>query len=93
MGMLDALWHVLNLFAPAVAVGALASALTKLLWRKELRASSWLRMWAWSAVAGGFAALGAVVVLGHDGQMLGYGALVLACSLALWWSSFGPGRR
>ena len=36
MGPLDAFWHLLNFFAPAVGVGLIAAALAKLLWRREL---------------------------------------------------------
>ena len=44
MGPLDALWHLLNLLAPAVGVGLLASAAAKLLWRRALKAVAWTRL-------------------------------------------------
>jgi hypothetical protein len=34
-----------------------------------------------------------LLVLGRDGKMATYGAMVLACALTLWWRAFGPGRR
>ena len=36
MGPIDALWHLLNFFIPAVGVGCLGAAAVKLLWRRGL---------------------------------------------------------
>jgi hypothetical protein len=90
---LDAFWHVLNFFGPAIGVGLLSAALAKLLWRRELKAASWLRLAAWAAGAGALASIASLVLLGRDGKMLGYGAVLLACTLALWWVGFKPLRR
>jgi hypothetical protein len=93
MGPFDALWHLLNLFAPALGVGLLASVGTKLLWRRHLAAVPWKWLAAWACGTGMLVSLVMLVLLGGDGQVLGHAALVLACSLALWWAGFGPGRR
>jgi hypothetical protein len=93
MGPLDALWHLLNFFAPALLVSAMAAALTKLLWWRQLRSASWGRLWAWSATFAGAVSIAGLVVLGRDGKMLTYGAMVASCALGLWWSAFGPNRR
>jgi hypothetical protein len=93
MGPLDALWHLGNLFVPALALGLLSATLAKLFWWRDLRSVAWLRL---AAPAGGVAVLVTViglVVSGHDGKMATYGAMVLGCALALWWRGFGPGRR
>jgi hypothetical protein len=85
---LDALWHLINLFAPALGVGFLASALAKLLWRGELRRVAWLRL---GSLASGVAAavlLGGLVLLGHDGRIATYAAMVAATALSLWWFGF-----
>ena len=93
MGPLDLLWHLLNLLAPALALGAIAAALAKLLWRRELAAVSWRRLAAWGAGASLLALLGGLVISGRDGRMSSYLAMVLANALALWWVGFGPRRR
>jgi hypothetical protein len=82
MGPLDALMHLGNLFLPGVALGALAAALAKLLWRRELAPVSFQRL-----------AVPAALAFGRDGKMATYAGMVLACALTLWWRGFGPGRR
>ena len=52
MGPLDALWHLANLFVPALALGALAAACAKLLWRRDLAGVSWRRLAVPAATAG-----------------------------------------
>ena len=55
MGPIDALWHLLNFFAPAFGVGVLTALMAKLLWRRSLRSASLQRLGAW-----------AVAELAHD---------------------------
>ena len=93
MGPLDALNHLLNLFLPALGLGLLASAATKLLWRRELAAVGWRRLAVSASVVSALVVLGGLVLFGRDGKMATYGAMVLACALTLWWRGFGPGRR
>ena len=93
MGPLDALWHVLNLFAPALGLGLLASSLSKLLWRHALAAVPWRRLAAWACTAALLAQVAGLLLSGHDGRMATYAAMVLASTMALWWVGFGPGRR
>ena len=93
MGALDVVWHVSNLFLPALALGALAAALAKLLWRRELAAASWLHLAGPASLANASVALAGLVLLGRDGKMLMYGSMVVACALTLWWQGFGPGRK
>jgi len=84
----DAFWHVTNFFAPAVALGAIAATLTKLLWWRELGGVSAVRLWAWASAAGAITAVIGLVVFERDGRIATYVAMVLACAAALWWAGF-----
>ncbi|MBP6903215.1 MAG: hypothetical protein KBC73_24210 [Burkholderiaceae bacterium] len=86
MGPLDAVWHLLNLFAPAVGLGVIAATLTKLLWRRPLAGVAWRRLAGWASAASALALLAGLVLSGRDGKMLTYAAMVLACAGALWWA-------
>lgn len=88
MGPLDALWHLLNFFAPALGVALLTTALAKLVWRRDLAQVRWQRLLAWSTGAGALALVGGLVAFGRDGRMATYGALVVATALALWLAAF-----
>lgn len=88
MGPLDALWHLLNFIYPALALGAMAAALAKLLWRRELAAKPWAMLARDASLAGVAVAVAGLVLTGHDGRMATYGAMVLACALTLWWRGF-----
>jgi hypothetical protein len=87
------LWHVLNFFAPALGVALISATLAKLLWRRELKKTSWRRLASWAVAANAMALTAALLLLGRDGTMLGYGAMLLACSLALWWAGWHPAPR
>ena len=91
MGPLDALWHVANLFLPALLLGALAAALSKLLWRRELGAIAWRRLALPACAASAAVVLAGLLVFGRDGRMATYALMVTACALTLWWRGFGPG--
>jgi hypothetical protein len=84
---LDLFWHIANFVLPALGVGALTAALCKLLWRRALARTPWFTL-AWQASAAGLAVLVAgLVITGHDGRMITYAALVLACALVPWLKS------
>lgn len=85
MGPIDALWHVLNLLAPALGLGLIAPALAKLLWRQDLRGVRWQVLARWTAAASALALLAGLVLTGRDGRMATYAAMVVAAALALWW--------
>lgn len=93
MGPLDALWHVANLFLPALGLGALAAALAKLLWRRELAPVPWTRLAGPACAASAVVVLAGLALSGRDGKMVTYAAMVAASALTLWWQGFGPGRR
>lgn len=90
---LDALWHLLNLFAPAVGVGFVASALAKLLWRGELRRVAWLRLGTLTSGVAALVLVGGLLLLGHDGRVATYAAMVTATALSLWWFGFRASAR
>ena len=82
---LDALWHLLNLFAPALGTGFIATALAKLLWRAELKRVGWLRLGALTSACAIVVLLAGLLVLGHDGRIATYAVMVLAIAFGLWW--------
>ena len=88
MGPLDALWHLLNLFAPALGVALVSASLAKLMWRRDLAAVPWRRMVMWAAIASAMALLAGLMLFGRDGKMATYAGLVAASALALWWTGF-----
>ncbi len=88
MGPLDALWHLLNFFAPALGVALCAALAAKLLWRHELAGAPVMRLWAYGTGAGAVALIGGLIVFGHDGKMATYGALVVFTALAQWCTGF-----
>ena len=91
MDLSDAAWHAMNFFAPAFGIGALTTALAKLLWRKALAGRSWLRLCVWSIGVCAVALVAGLVVTGRDGHMGTYGAMVVGCASALWWAGFRTG--
>ncbi len=94
MGPLDVVWHLLNLMAPGVALGLIASAGAKLLWRRELAQVAWWSLARWAVGAGIAVTLAGLVLSGRDGRMATYGAMVLAVAGVLWWRGWGrPARR
>jgi hypothetical protein len=93
MGPLDAFWHLVNFIAAAVGIGGIAAVLAKLVWRHDLAAVPWKRLATWACGATAAASVAGLVVLGRDGRMATYGAMIAACAIAMWWVGFGPGRR
>jgi uncharacterized membrane protein YwaF len=90
---LDVLWHLLNFFAPAAGLAVIAASITKLLWRRELAAVAWRRLALPAGLSGAAVLVAGLALLGRDGRMATYAAMVLACAFSLWWRGFGPGRR
>lgn len=93
MGLWDVVWHLGNLLLAPLALAALAAALAKLLWRRELAAVAWRRLALPAAAAGVAVVLAGLVAFGRDGRMATYAGMVCACAFMLWWRGFGPGRR
>ena len=92
MDPIDAFWHIMNFFAPAVVVGLLAPMLAKLLWWRSLKGVSWARLSRWATGGSALMLIAGLVFFGRDGKMATYGAMALGCALSLWWVGFGPRR-
>ena len=88
MNPVDAFWHFVNFFAPAVGVGFIAAGATKLLWGRELAGVAWWRLGGWASAATAAVLLLGLVIFESDGKMATYAAMVVACALALWWVGF-----
>ena len=84
----DTFWHIANFFAPALIVGLLAAALTKAIWRRELAGVGWLRLAASAGTAMAAVSIAGLLFFEHDGKMMTYAAMLLACAAALWWAGF-----
>ena len=93
MDPIDAFWHIMNFFAPAVVVGLLAPMLAKLLWWRSLKGVSWARLSRWATGGSALMLIAGLVFFGRDGKMATYGAMVLGCALSLWWVGFGARRN
>lgn len=93
MGPLDAIGHLLNLLFPALALGALSAAAAKLAWRRELAGVRWKQLALPASAVSAAVVLAALLLLGRDGTVAMYAAMVTACAFTLWWRGFGPGRK
>lgn len=78
--------HVLNFLLPAVAMALLVPSLARLVWWKSLASAGWWRQVQVAALFNvGVLVLG-MLVLGRDGAMWTYAALVLSSALVVWWT-------
>jgi hypothetical protein len=84
VGPLDAVWHLLNFFAPAFGVGCITALLASLVWRKSVRIGL-LRLAAWASLGGALGLIAALVLFGRDGKMAGYGLMIGCIAVAVWW--------
>jgi hypothetical protein len=93
MEPLDAIWHLVNLLAPALGMGVISAAMAKGLWRRQLRPVA-LRRLALAGTAGaGVALLAGLLWFGRDGKMATYGAMIVCCAAGLWWAGWRPMRN
>lgn len=84
MSLLAALNHLLNFFAPALALALLLVLASHVFIQKMAKKQDWIASIAINFVVG-CAVLGAgLVLLGRDGRMATYAALVLACASCQW---------
>jgi hypothetical protein len=92
MGPLDALWHLLNFAYPAFALGVIAAAGAKLLWRRELAVVPGTRLARDAVIACLVVLTAGLLGFGHDGRMATYIGMAGACALTLWWRGFRARR-
>lgn len=93
MDLLDGFWHLLNLFGPAMGMGAVSALFAKLLWWRELKGVGWLWLAGWAVASASLVLLIGLAWTGRDGKMITYGAMVLGCAVALWWAGWGAKRQ
>ncbi|SDM63260.1 hypothetical protein SAMN05428957_1104 [Oryzisolibacter propanilivorax] len=84
MSVLSLLNHLLNFALPALALAMLLVLASHALWRQRAREGGWLRPMVLHFVVGCAVLSGGLVLLGRDGRMLTYAALVLACATSQW---------
>ncbi len=84
MGLLDGLNHLLNFVAPALFVALLLTGGGRIFLKKTAVASSWRTQFAINFVVGCLVLAAGLVLLGRDGRMLTYVALVVACATSQW---------
>lgn len=89
MTPIDLLWHVLNLFAPAVGLGGLTVLLAKLMWWRRLKTAPWGPLLSWAVAAAAAASVAGLALWGRDGAMYTYAAMVVATALAVLLTGFG----
>ena len=78
MDLIDFIWHLAGFVAPALFVAPVVVGLSHVLDRKRAAAPNWR-----ARIAINFAVC--LALLGQDGRMLTYGALVLASAAAEAW--------
>lgn len=84
MGPLDTLNHLLNFFAPAAAMAVLVALGSRILrWKSGSNHAAWAQF-AIQLGVGSAVLLAGLVVLGRDGKMATYAALVVACATCQW---------
>ena len=88
MNLMDLSWHLLNFLAPSVVLASLTVLFGKLVWRRGLRSAPWRRLWFMAVAAAITVALAGLVLMGRDGKLATYSAMVLACALAVFVGGF-----
>lgn len=88
MDPLTALWHLLNFTAPALGLAALLGAALWLQAPRRGLAPAW-RSAVWLAACGVLVLVGGLVLLGRDGKMATYAALVVVMGSVAWWRARG----
>jgi hypothetical protein len=86
MDSVDFVFHLLNLFAPALGLALLLPTLARLFWRSALRGVSWSHQVKWLLMANAAVLVLGLALLGRDGATLTYAGLVLSSALGVWWT-------
>ncbi|MDE2413175.1 MAG: hypothetical protein KGM60_00265 [Comamonadaceae bacterium] len=84
MNPLAAINHLLNFAAPALVVAVLLVACGHIFMRKMAAAHGWIALIAINFVVGCGVLVAGLLLLGRDGMVATYAALVLACASSQW---------
>ena len=87
MNFFDLVWHLANFAVPALLLGLISAIAARLLWRRQLRATTWVRLCGSTALASLAVSAAGLAATGRDGKMLTYAGMVLACAASLWWNT------
>ncbi len=89
MGPLDILNHLLNFVAPAMAMAGLLVIFSRVFMKKGGRTGSFRAQFVINFLVGAAVLVAGLLLLGRDGKMLSYLALVLAMATSQWWQLGG----
>ncbi|MDA7416709.1 hypothetical protein PGB34_10065 [Xenophilus arseniciresistens] len=84
MSFLDLINHLLNFVAPALFVALGLSAAARWLIRRTPGQMAWWKQWVVLSAAGALVLLLGLILLGRDGRMGSYAALVVVCATVQW---------
>lgn len=86
MDVWGGLVHIVNFFGPALGLALIVPTVARLFWWQPLKVAGWLRQVKWVAAVNAVVLMVALVLLGRDGAMWTYMALVLASAGVVWWT-------
>lgn len=89
MSLIDLLFHLLNFVAPSLVVSVLLVIAGPIFIRKRVKPSAIWSQLAINIIVGVTVLALGLVLLGRDGKMLTYLAMVLALATSAWWQSGG----
>ncbi|MDR2153816.1 MAG: hypothetical protein LBE78_02135 [Burkholderiaceae bacterium] len=87
MGIVELIWHIAGFLAPALFMAVGLALLAPILTRKIPPARLLRRWMAVNFAVGAATLLAGLAITGHDGRVLTYAALVLACASAQAWQT------
>lgn len=89
MGPIDLFFHLLNFVAPALVLGGLVAVLGRFFIKKATYPGTLRSQFAINSIVGVAVLLAGLVLLGRDGKMATYFALVLGIATSQWVQSRG----
>jgi len=88
MGIFAVFNHLFNLVLPALAMALILPSLTRVLWWRAWTGVSWWAVVIRVAAVGVAVLLAGLLLLGRDGAMLTYAALVVSSAVVVWMMVF-----
>ena len=85
MDVWGGLIHIVSFFGPALGLALVVPSLARLVWWRALRSASWWVMVKRVLGINALVLVGGLLLLGRDGAMWTYIALVLASATTVWW--------